>query len=310
MAGEIPSGEGSVFHFLDIFALGCGLEACSALWRGEPFWQVGAGVLGAVVFHLLGTKWPVIKRRLGPDIGSFLDNLAGNRRLRMALVAAIVGYFLIDGLFYIRGLRNELDASVTQRMVSKEQAQKLREYFAKHDAYAVSVKVVPHDQEAMEYAAQLFNAMRETNWDIDPPNHDGPGYMRYQFLLKKPRRGDLDSHGKPMYITDDAYEDAHDEWLRQMTDNEIAEQINDNFGLCINVEEPGQPTNPDPRHPKPEAILADGFRYADIEINCSGGASDRETYRLFLVVGHRPRILGKQEPILRKFGRWIEGLGE
>ena len=32
MAGETPTGDGSVFHFLDIFALGCGLEACSALF--------------------------------------------------------------------------------------------------------------------------------------------------------------------------------------------------------------------------------------------------------------------------------------
>jgi hypothetical protein len=72
LAGDIPSGHASVFHFLDIFALGCGLEALAGLHKGDPLWIIGAYVAGAVGFHLLGTKWPLIEEKLGPRIAFLL----------------------------------------------------------------------------------------------------------------------------------------------------------------------------------------------------------------------------------------------
>lgn len=65
MSGEIPTGSGSVFHFLDIFALGCGLEALSGLHKGDPIWQVLLWVAGAIAFHVIGTKWESIKKIVG-----------------------------------------------------------------------------------------------------------------------------------------------------------------------------------------------------------------------------------------------------
>ena len=93
MSGEIPTGHGSVFHFLDIFALGCGLEACAALFAGRSLWLVMAGVLGAVGFHLVGTQWPSIKRWLGPRLSTTLDQIGSDRRYRITALVLVVGYF-------------------------------------------------------------------------------------------------------------------------------------------------------------------------------------------------------------------------
>ncbi len=88
MAGEIPSGEGSVFHFLDIFALGFGLEACAALFKGQ-WWQAAGGVFGAVAFHVAGTKWPQIKSKLSPRYASIVERIESNQLYRQ------IAYFLI-----------------------------------------------------------------------------------------------------------------------------------------------------------------------------------------------------------------------
>jgi hypothetical protein len=310
MAGEIPSGEGSVFHFLDIFALGCGLEACAALFAGRSIWLVVAGVLGAIAFHLLGTKWPVIKTRLWPRLVLFFEWIGNSRRFRTGALTLVVGYFAVAGILYIERLRGDLDAYVMPRAVSKEQASKLQDYLSKHEAYPVSMRVVQHDQEAMEYAGQLFNAMRQTNWDINPPNHGGPESFHLPTLQKEPKPNDLDANGKRLYTTIDQYIEAHDGWLQMDISNKIAEQNYDANGLCIQVEMPGQPINPDPKHPTPMSILQDALRYAGIEASCSGSAYNRSEYKLYLLIGHRPRVVGGREPTLSRLGRWIERLGQ
>ncbi|HTU46666.1 MAG TPA: hypothetical protein VMF91_16485 [Bryobacteraceae bacterium] len=95
MAGEVPSGETSVFHFLDIFALGCGLEACAALFQGRSLWLVAAGVIGAIAFHLLGTKWQSIRKFLRPGLSIALDRIAKDRRYRLIALVLVVGYFCV-----------------------------------------------------------------------------------------------------------------------------------------------------------------------------------------------------------------------
>ena len=128
--------------------------------------------------------------------------------------------------------------------------------------------------------------------------------------VKKPTANDVDPDGKRLYKNNEDYLDARDAWLETEMSNKLAEQANDNTGLCIEVEMPGQPTNPDPRHPTPDSIMQDAMRYAGIEVNCSGGSADKGNYTMYLLVGHRPRIIGNQEPTLSKIGRWIERLGQ
>jgi len=94
MAGEIPSGESSVFHFLDIYALGFGLEACGALFLRKSWWWVALGVIGSIFFHLLGTKWPRIKPRVSPRFASMMERIAANRFYRVAICSLIAVSFI------------------------------------------------------------------------------------------------------------------------------------------------------------------------------------------------------------------------
>jgi hypothetical protein len=84
--------------------------------------------------------------------------------------------------------------------------------------------------------------------------------------------------------------------------------IYDLNGLDIDVELAGQPTNPDPRHPDPVTVLKDAFQYAGIGVNGGYGAADRGRYAIFITVGHMPRGLRYEEPLLRKFGNWLRRL--
>ncbi|HTV83389.1 MAG TPA: hypothetical protein VME18_12120 [Acidobacteriaceae bacterium] len=78
-----------------------------------------------------------------------------------------------------------------------------------------------------------------------------------------------------------------------------------NPGLCIGVV--GQNAGPpDPKHDPAQSLQA-ALQSAHIQVNCGSGIGAGQ-YRLYLLVGPRPRVIGDQEPILRKFGRWIEHL--
>lgn len=57
MAGEIPSGQGSVFHFLDIFALGCGWRpwpACTMMTHYGRLWHGSPGPSGSIYLERSG----------------------------------------------------------------------------------------------------------------------------------------------------------------------------------------------------------------------------------------------------------------
>jgi hypothetical protein len=90
MAGEIPSGEGSVFHFLDIYALGFGLEAVGALFLGKSWRWIALGVVGSILFHLLGTNWPRIRPVIGPRIASTLERITSNRLYRRSIYILMI----------------------------------------------------------------------------------------------------------------------------------------------------------------------------------------------------------------------------
>jgi hypothetical protein len=126
MGGEIPSGEGSVFHFVDIFALGFGLAAVESLVAGRSLWLVAGCSLAAWILHLIGTKWSRIKTLFGPAVSSVLDRVGSDRRYRVLALVLTFGYFGVNGLFYIRQLRTDLDTYVMPRTVTDEKANNLQ----------------------------------------------------------------------------------------------------------------------------------------------------------------------------------------
>jgi hypothetical protein len=227
--------------------------------------------------------------------------------------AAVVGISILTGqmVYTVFSVRSDINKYVMPRVVTAEQADKLKDYLSKRSPFAIYVKVAPNDQEAAEYAGQLFNALVQTNLDVNPPNHGGPGGIQIP-RLRKPKLNDLGVDGKRLYPNDDSYMAAHDEWLESEIDRAIAERTYPDVGLSIQVEEVGQPTNPDPKHPRPDAILQDALRYAGIEVNGSSGSENKEKYSVTLLVGHRPlKIEGSRVNSFRfKIARWIEGLGQ
>jgi hypothetical protein len=57
----------------------------------------------------------------------------------------------------------------------------------------------------------------------------------------------------------------------------------------------------------PKTTLQQALTAADITVTCAGGSGAGE-YKLYLLVGHRPLVVGDQEPLLSKVGRWIVSL--
>jgi hypothetical protein len=80
-----------------------------------------------------------------------------------------------------------------------------------------------------------------------------------------------------------------------------------NSGLCTSLT--GWNSGPpDPKH-DPVPLLQDALLNAHIATTCGGGIGAGE-YRVFLLVGRRPLMLGDHRPMLAKIGRWIERLGQ
>jgi hypothetical protein len=75
-----------------------------------------------------------------------------------------------------------------------------------------------------------------------------------------------------------------------------------NPGLCIQTGGSSAPV--DAKH-DPVALLQAAFAAAHIAVNCSGGNGGGD---LFVLVGHRQLVLGDQEPLLLKIGRWMESV--
>lgn len=252
--------------------------------------------------------WPQLK-----------DPISGNLRLTRSAVQRIVhyplyrtaakrlvlGYILIYCVLYARQLRTDLDTYVMPRNVTKKQVERLREYLSKQTPSTISVRVVLNDGEAMEYAGQLFNAMRRTNWEatrieyLKIPNAHRPA----------PTPTDVDAQGKRLYKDNEEFLKAYSAWIEMDITNKLDEHAWGEEGLCIQTEFAGQPPSPDPRKTTPEQVLKDALTYAGIEVNCGGGSPDRGKDVLILFVGHRPRILGDTEPLLTRIGEWLQRLG-
>jgi len=275
-----------------------------ALLGISPFVQaifgIPCGVIGIV--GLLIQMREGLKARIG-----HVRNFRISRAQLLAFIrTAAVMMLIVLGVkttALVFKISKAFDTYIVPRRVTAEQADKLKDYLSKREPFAVSVDVVPNDQEATEYAGELFNALVKTNLDINPPNHSGPGSIRIP-RLPRPRINDVGSDGKPMYHDISGYLDAHDQWLESEIDRTIAERTYPDVGLSIQTEEVGQPTNPDPKHPKPHEILQDAMRYAGIEVNGGGGSANKDKYSVTLRIGHRPQQLGDlKQSIFFRIGR-------
>lgn len=165
-----------MYAFLEIIAAALVYAAVEAL-IGQKSWHIWGGCLAlAIVFFVAGINWGRIKSTIGKRL-SLCVSLAlfaailvvgilwPQFWLRLGVLLAI--YVSVYGILYIRSLRKDIEAYVLPRRITNDQAEGLREYLSHHEPHPVTVKVNPRDAEAREYASQILNALKRTEWEVE-----------------------------------------------------------------------------------------------------------------------------------------------
>ena len=175
-----------------------------------------------------------------------------------------------------------IDTYVLPRTLTEDQTANLKRALSSNPSDVdVTVLFNVADQETTEYAGQIFNAIHFAGgWEqvqmdgVNPWNPEPVGGTKTKFNRNAP--------------------------LVQ--------------GLAIWTCIPGQPTNPDPKHPPAYAILMDAFNASGIPTS-GGMTADCGSYYVDIVVGKRPLTVTTQRrhkgppTLLQRLGYWISSLG-
>lgn len=165
-----PSGAPQTTGRVILGSVGATLTATSVQRFIDGNWIMGIVLLVlAFVCVSIAVRWDAIRSRL-----------PGWIKTTAVFVLTVLPYVAAFGvLIYIWDLRNDFDAYVTPRSISRRQAQALKTNLDKTEITAletIAVKVNAGDHEATEYAGQLFNALKETKYKnkITFDTSDGP----------------------------------------------------------------------------------------------------------------------------------------
>lgn len=225
LSNDLTPTDKAVFVFLDGMALALMFAGVDWLVTGKPWGPAVAFFLIAFVLALIAHNWSTLKPKLGRRLSGTayrIERIAGDYRYRtgsLFLVAFIIGIIFLS---YVYPLRQELEMYVMPRVVTEEQASKLRKFLSANPS-DVKLKIFCNvaDTEALEYASQLYNAIMAGGWEA-------------QFQPANP------------------WDDVHPGMFGKQFSNifVVMEQ-----GIAIRTCLAGQPVNPDPKHPTPDAIL-------------------------------------------------------
>jgi hypothetical protein len=175
MPGDLPSGDKAVYLFFEMLALAFLFAAVDALIGSKP-WYISAGSLAlAVLFYLTGLKWPIVRSTIGSRLlfsvflaSVVLLSLSVLRwpSIKPGFVKVLGGCIAAYCILYVRSLRGDIQMYVMPRTITNRRAEELREYLSGRGPHTLTVKVSPFDQEAREYASQLFGALKQTEWNV------------------------------------------------------------------------------------------------------------------------------------------------
>ena len=175
-AGQVTA-ETVIFATCELFALAFAFDAVER-WRGGEAWpQVIVSVSVALALILLGFFLPsLIKRiRAVPLLTTVVLGIAALIAWRWTWIKAVDVLAIYGGLTLVVTvvrMRGDLDRHVMPRIVTTQQANAIQKNV--RGSGVVTVKVNPLDRESMEYANQLVNAIRQTNWNVDLVTADAP----------------------------------------------------------------------------------------------------------------------------------------
>jgi hypothetical protein len=118
MSEGLPSEDRAVSTFLDYFALACIFGVVDALILGK--WKIALGALGAaLLFHVVGIKWPRIKLMLGSSLARTANRIAGQPYYRRGFLA-LIGLLFAAGVSY--GIYRHYDSREKQAVVPTQTA--------------------------------------------------------------------------------------------------------------------------------------------------------------------------------------------
>jgi len=194
MADEPLTADRVGRYFFEILAFGSGCEAVTSLKNREYLTALlGAGI--TLVLLLVGFHWSSLRRIVGKGwsvliivlLGSFtatlpfiyywhepFSQLVYDPHWRIAMLAVTALYAVVYSVVYVRSLRRDFDAYIKPRVVTRDQADQIKTILLTGKPHKITVKVNPHDQEALEYGAQLRNAIRAGGWDVEFSTSNGP----------------------------------------------------------------------------------------------------------------------------------------
>ena len=199
MAGEKPeppSWSWAVFAFFEIWALAFAFMAVEKFAADKPAKVWGGYALVSLVLFIAGIAWPRIQQALSDHVVGFIEWLASYRVLlvvaasayvaltkqdpqyRYGALGAATAYALLNVIAYVRALRRDLDRYAMPRRLTARQTRRLRAAL-NSDRRAITVHVDPNDNEAHQYAGQLFGVFMAAEWNTvlnttaPYPNADG-----------------------------------------------------------------------------------------------------------------------------------------
>jgi hypothetical protein len=139
-----------------IFITLMGVSPFIPVWLGVPCFVIGIGGF-------------FVQMREG-----FMARMAYVRQIHISraqlvilMRAAAVGMLIILGITTVSLIfetKDALDTYVMPRAVTEQQAKALRKYLSQYDKYSVTIKVDMLDEEAREYAGQLYEAFKGAGW--------------------------------------------------------------------------------------------------------------------------------------------------
>jgi hypothetical protein len=166
MPDQLPTGDMAVYIFFEMIALAFAFASVESLMGNKPWFVWSGCLILTVLFLLAGIKWPRIKSKVGARFATSVDQIANSSRYQWGLGLFLLGCIGVYGIVHIHSLHNDLDTYVMPRILTKEQSDDLRKYLSNHEAHAVAVRVNVRDREALEYASQIFNALKLADWDV------------------------------------------------------------------------------------------------------------------------------------------------
>jgi hypothetical protein len=121
----------------------------------ERFW-LG---LSEVVFGVVGLIW-LIRDHLTPTITVVPIKTP-------LIILASMGVSIFAGYTFSQfvTIKRTVTRYVLPRTLTEKQTSNLQKYLSQRKTHPVAVKVNPLDSEALQYASQLFNALKQANWD-------------------------------------------------------------------------------------------------------------------------------------------------